>query len=60
MQIAEAMAYVHGVEHIVHMNICPQSIVVTRRGMWKLTGFTFALRPSDGASLTVGVVYWLV
>jgi len=43
LQIAEALAYLHNVEQVVHLNVCPQSIVITKRGMWKLAGFAFAV-----------------
>jgi len=43
IQIVEALVYVHNVEQYVHMNVSPQSIVVTKRGMWKLAGFAFAV-----------------
>jgi len=50
--MAEALAYLHSVEQIVHVNVSPQSIVVTKRGMWKLAGFTFAV-----SQQTVGLPY---
>jgi len=43
----EALAYLHNVEQIVHLNVNPHSIVVTKRGMWKLTGFAFAVSCSQ-------------
>ena len=43
VQLAEALSYLHGVEQFAHMNVSPQSIVVTKRGMWKLAGFAFAV-----------------
>jgi len=46
-QIVEALAYLHNVEQIVHLNVCPQSIVVTKRGMWKLAGFAYAVSHSS-------------
>ena len=42
-QIVDALAHLHGVEQVVHMNLNPQSVVVTKRGMWKLAGFAFAV-----------------
>ena len=28
--------------HLLHRNVCPASILVTRRGTWKLAGLEFA------------------
>jgi len=46
-QIAEALSYLHATENIVHMNICPHSILISKRGMWKLAGFGFAECPTN-------------
>lgn len=40
-QLTEALLYLHGSCKIVHRNLSPQSVVITRRGTWKLTGFEF-------------------
>ena len=31
----------HSTERLLHLNVCPQNVVVTKRGMWKLTGLCF-------------------
>ena len=41
-QVADALSYLHNVERLVHLNISPQCVVVTRKGMWKLIGLGFA------------------
>ncbi|XP_046578667.1 SCY1-like protein 2 [Haliotis rubra] len=41
MQITEALSFLHYSEHKLHRNICPQSILVTRRGCWRLGGMGF-------------------
>jgi len=51
-QIVEALAYLHSVEQVVHLNVSPQSVVITKRGMWKLAGFAFAVS-SNPDQLTV-------
>ena len=38
----------HTSEQMVHRNVCPQSIVLTPRGDWKLAGFCFAEKVKDG------------
>jgi len=40
--VADALSYLHNVERLVHLNISPQCVVVTRKGMWKLIGLGFA------------------
>ena len=48
LQVADALAYVHNSEQMLHNNICPSSILINRRGIWKLGGFSFAVRSRDG------------
>ncbi|CAI9739377.1 2 [Octopus vulgaris] len=42
LQIAEALSYLHTTEQMLHRNISPQSILLTRRGGWKMAGLGFA------------------
>jgi len=42
LQVADALSYLHNVERLVHLNISPQCVVITRKGMWKLMGLGFA------------------
>jgi len=58
-QITEALSYLHATEHIVHMNLCPQSIIITKRGMWKLAGFGFAECPDNGSMKVLNVNLFL-
>ncbi|KAL8578142.1 hypothetical protein ACOMHN_051697 [Nucella lapillus] len=48
LQIAEALSYLHNTEQLMHRNICPQSVLLTRRGHWKLAGFCFSDKAKDG------------
>lgn len=41
LQITEALSYLHYSGQIVHRNVCPSSILVTKKGTWKLGGFEF-------------------
>ena len=41
LQVADALHYLHTTEKLLHLNVCPQNIIVTKRGMWKLTGLCF-------------------
>uniref|UniRef100_A0A2C9JL58 Protein kinase domain-containing protein n=1 Tax=Biomphalaria glabrata TaxID=6526 RepID=A0A2C9JL58_BIOGL len=54
VQITEALAYLHNTEHLIHCNICPQSILLTRKGNWKLMGFGFAEKIKDGKEGCIG------
>jgi len=47
-KITESISYLHNMEHMLHMNVCPSSVFVTHRGVWKLAGLGFAERPVDG------------
>ncbi|XP_053393916.1 SCY1-like protein 2 isoform X3 [Mercenaria mercenaria] len=42
LQITEGLSYLHGTEQIIHRNVCPQSVLVTKTGSWKLAGLGFA------------------
>ncbi|KAI9550555.1 hypothetical protein GHT06_005057 [Daphnia sinensis] len=55
-QLIEALSFLHMTAHLLHRNVCPGSVLVTRRGTWKLAGLEFAERMNeqDGSeSLTV-------
>ncbi|XP_077282832.1 SCY1-like protein 2 [Temnothorax americanus] len=41
LQITEALLFLHGNCKVLHRNICPTSIIITKRGTWKLSGFEF-------------------
>ncbi|ESO08192.1 hypothetical protein HELRODRAFT_190932 [Helobdella robusta] len=57
MQIAEALSYLHTTEHILHNNVCPENVLITKRGMWRLSGFGFSECSKDG-QFKVGV--WIL
>ncbi|XP_074643390.1 SCY1-like protein 2 [Tubulanus polymorphus] len=48
LQIAEALNFIHGIEQMLHGNINPQSIIITKKGAWKLAGLGFAEKAQDG------------
>ncbi|XP_059143861.1 SCY1-like protein 2 [Physella acuta] len=48
VQITDALSYLHNTENLIHCNICPQSILLTRKGGWKLMGFGFAVKIKEG------------
>ncbi|XP_055845977.1 SCY1-like protein 2 isoform X3 [Episyrphus balteatus] len=41
LQLTEGLAYLHYTGHVVHRNVCPSSILVTKKGTWKLAGLEF-------------------
>ncbi|KAF7395478.1 hypothetical protein HZH68_009528 [Vespula germanica] len=43
LQITEALLFLHTNSHtkILHRNVCPSNIIITKRGTWKLAGFEF-------------------
>lgn len=47
-QITEALVHLHFSARLILRGICPQSVIVTRRGAWKLAGMEFVERCSDG------------
>ncbi|XP_044733350.1 SCY1-like protein 2 [Chrysoperla carnea] len=47
LQITEALSFLHYSGHVLHRNVCPSSILVTKKGTWKLAGLEFTERVSD-------------
>ncbi|XP_017753145.1 PREDICTED: SCY1-like protein 2 [Eufriesea mexicana] len=41
LQIAEALLFFHESCKFLHRNVCPASIIITKRGTWKLSGLEF-------------------
>ncbi|XP_037901135.1 SCY1-like protein 2 isoform X3 [Glossina fuscipes] len=47
LQLVEALSYLHYSGHVIHRNVCPSSILVTKRGTWKLSGLEFIERMNE-------------
>ena len=47
-QITDALSYVHNKERLVHCSLGPHSILLNKKGGWKLFGFGFAEKIKDG------------
>uniref|UniRef100_A0A1B0FF22 Protein kinase domain-containing protein n=1 Tax=Glossina morsitans morsitans TaxID=37546 RepID=A0A1B0FF22_GLOMM len=45
--LVEALSYLHYSGHVIHRNVCPSSILVTKRGTWKLSGLEFIERMNE-------------
>ena len=41
LQCIEALSFLHCNCHYMHRNVCPSSIIITKKGTWKLFGFEF-------------------
>ncbi|RWS30665.1 SCY1-like protein 2 [Leptotrombidium deliense] len=48
IQITEALLYLHYYCKLIHRNISPQSVLVNKRGTWKLAGLEFTERCANG------------
>ncbi|KAK0090246.1 hypothetical protein PV325_001941 [Microctonus aethiopoides] len=46
LQITEALSFLH-CSGKVHKNVCPSSIIITRKGTWKLCGLEFIERTNE-------------
>ncbi|CAB3225763.1 unnamed protein product [Arctia plantaginis] len=46
-KVIEGLHYLHYTANLIHRNICPQTIIVTKKGTWKLFGFEYSepIRP---------------
>ncbi|CAH2005342.1 unnamed protein product [Acanthoscelides obtectus] len=47
LQITEALSFLHYSGHVLHRNVCPASVLVTKRGTWKLAGLEFTEHVND-------------
>ncbi|CAH0393983.1 unnamed protein product [Bemisia tabaci] len=41
LQLTEALSFLHCIGHTLHHNVCPGSIFVNKKGIWKLGGLEF-------------------
>ncbi|XP_026830100.1 SCY1-like protein 2 isoform X2 [Ooceraea biroi] len=57
LQITEALLFLHGNCKLFHRNVCPTSIIITKRGTWKLSGFEFIERINEN-NLPITVQPW--
>nr|XP_012140238.1 PREDICTED: SCY1-like protein 2 isoform X2 [Megachile rotundata] len=47
LQITEALLFLHVTQKVLHRNVCPASIVITKRGTWKLSGLEFSEKANE-------------
>ena len=49
LQIAEGLQFLHADANLVHRNVCPETVVLTESGSWKLSGLGFAMMAHFGS-----------
>jgi SCY1-like protein 2 len=59
LNIVEGLQYMHNVQKKLHLNISPESIVMTPSGQWKLCGFGFALSFQSGDDMKIPSPYFM-
>ncbi|KAH8031797.1 hypothetical protein HPB51_020915 [Rhipicephalus microplus] len=47
LRLTEALSFLHYSCKLIHRNLCPQSVIVNKRGTWKLAGLEFTEKCSD-------------
>ncbi|GAB6033329.1 hypothetical protein CHUAL_013097 [Chamberlinius hualienensis] len=47
LQVTEALCFLHYMGQVIHRNVSPQSIIVNKRGTWKLAGLEFIERANS-------------
>ncbi|XP_063594283.1 SCY1-like protein 2 [Penaeus indicus] len=59
LQLTEALSFLHYSCHVVHRNVTPASVFVTKRGTWKLAGLEFTEKVAEGEGHdTITVQSW--
>lgn len=43
LQLIEGLTFLHSDMKLLHRNLCPESIILSKQGAWKLTGFEFCV-----------------
>lgn len=47
LQVSEGLAFLHNDVKRLHRNLCPESIIVNKKGAWKIAGFDFSVASSN-------------
>lgn len=45
LTLSEGLAFLHNDVKILHRNVSPESIIISKKGSWKLAGFDFCVPP---------------
>jgi SCY1-like protein 2 len=59
LSLAEGLQYLHNVQRKLHLNITPESVVISGNGQWKLCGFGFNLTFIQGDQQRLASPYFL-
>jgi SCY1-like protein 2 len=59
LMMAEGLQFMHNVQKRLHLNLTPESIVITALGHWKLCGFGFSLSFQQGDLQRIPSPYFL-
>ena len=59
LNISEALQYLHTVQRKLHLNLTPESVVLTPSGQWKLCGLGFSLAFQQGERQQLPSPYFL-
>lgn len=43
LQVSEGLVFLHNDVKRLHRNLCPESIIINKRGAWKIAGFDFSV-----------------
>ncbi|XP_076341084.1 SCY1-like protein 2 [Tachypleus tridentatus] len=52
LQLAEGLSFLHYSCKLIHRNVCPQSVIINKRGTWKLAGLEFTERCNETDPMT--------
>lgn len=55
LQVAESLDFLHNNARLIHRAICPETILITSNGAWKLSGFGFAITTDQASSDSANV-----
>lgn len=47
LSLIQGISFIHTEGKILHRNLAPESVIITKRGSWKLAGFEFSTSPSS-------------
>ena len=53
--MSEALSFLHASAKLIHGNLCPEAVIISRSGAWKIAGFDFCIGNS-GSSTEVGQI----
>jgi SCY1-like protein 2 len=59
LNLAEGLQYLHTVQRKLHLNVAPESVVITAEGNWKFCSFGLSLAFQQGETLKMPSPYFL-